>query len=113
MTRDYYATAVRSYLEQCFQIGTAPRVDELAGRLRVHPSVLSRQFRLATGQSLSSVMKESQIAEAKRLLQSTELPLREVALRAGFGTPNTLFRVFRTRVGLTPAEYRKAIANRA
>jgi AraC-like DNA-binding protein len=107
MTRDY-ADAVRSYLEQCFQIGTAPRVDELAQRLRVHPSVLSRKFRLATGRSLSSVLKDSQIAEAKRLLRSTELPLREVALRAGFGTPNTLFRVFRTRVGVTPAEYRSA-----
>jgi AraC-like DNA-binding protein len=95
------------YVRQCFRVGTAPRVDELARALRLHPSVLSRTFRAETGQRLSAVLKARQLDEAKFLLASTEMTLAEIAQRAGFGTINTLFRLFRTRVGRTPEQYRR------
>jgi AraC-like DNA-binding protein len=101
-------TAAKSYLDECFRVGTAPRVDELARRLELHPSVLSRTFHSATGRRLSSVLKAAQIVEAKRLLATTTLPMGDVARRAGFGTPNTLFRQFRQHVGVTPDRYRRA-----
>jgi AraC-like DNA-binding protein len=103
--RDYVA-AVDAYILECFQRQTSPRVDELAFRLTIHPSVLSRNFRAKTGRLLSAVLKERQLEEARRLLIGTTLPMHDVARRAGFGTPNTMFRLFR-RLGITPQEYRR------
>ena len=98
--------AVEAYVAGCFVRRTSPRVDELAQRLEIHPSVLSRTFRAETGRRLSTVMKEYQIAEAQRLLITTHLTVRNIALRAGFGTVNTLYRLFRAYVGITPERYR-------
>jgi AraC-like DNA-binding protein len=100
--------AVDSYVIGCFATGTAPRVDELARQLGMHPDALSRSYKSATGCHLSVVLKDAQIEEAKRLLRGTYLTLAEVARRAGFGTPNTLFRTFRVRVGMTPDQYRRS-----
>jgi len=110
LTPDLVA-AVDRYLLHCFERCTAPRVDELAQRLGTHPSALSRRFKSATGRRLSAVLKERQVEEAKRLLGSTNLNTRAIASRAGFGTVNTLFRLFRTHVGHTPEEYRLSCAS--
>jgi len=106
MSRDF-ADAVRSYLARCFAARTAPRVDELARLLGMHPAALSRSYRTSTGHHLSAVLKDGQIEEAKRLLLNTDLPLHDIAVRAGFGTPNTLFRTFRLRLGTTPDRFRR------
>lgn len=102
-----FASAVELYVAECFARCTPPRVDELARTLHTHPSVLSRTFSAQTGRHLSAVLKEHQVEEAKRLLRGTDCDLRNIARRAGFGTTNTLFRIFRTRVGLTPDCYRR------
>ena len=104
--------AVEQYLVRCFAAGIPPRVDELARELALHPSALSRDFKLSTGSGLSLVLKNAQVEEAKRLLSSTRLGIHEIARRAGFGTPNTPFRIFRARVGMTPDHYRRT-ASRA
>lgn len=109
MERDL-TRAIEQYLVRCFAAGAAPRVDELAEELGMHPSALSRGFRSSTGLRLSGVLKNAQIEEAKRLLADTRLGMHEIARRAGFGTPNTLFRIFRTRVGLTPDLYRRRVS---
>jgi len=101
-------SAVDLYLSYCFDTFSSPRVDELAQRLRTHPSALSRQFKRETGRRLSAVLKERQVEEAKRLLISTDLNLCAIAQRAGFGTVNTLFRLFRLHVGSPPESFRKA-----
>lgn len=106
MARDY-EDAVRSYLLTCFAARTAPRVDELARVLGMHPAALSRGYKSSTGRNLAVVLKNAQIEEAKRLLLHTNLPIHEIALQAGFGTPNTLFRAFRARLGMTPDRYRR------
>lgn len=95
-----------SYARECFGARTAPRVDELAQRLGMHPSYLSRRFKASTGQLLSSVLKGYQIEEALRLLAQTAYGMDEIASRAGFGTRNTFFRFFKRAIGTTPQRYR-------
>jgi AraC-like DNA-binding protein len=43
-----------------------------------------------------------------RLLSDTDLSILAVAHRAGFGHQEYLGRVFKSRLGVTPAEYRRA-----
>ena len=47
-------------------------------------------------------------AEAKQLLEQTDLPMPEVAGAAGFGSPEYLAQVFRAELNCTPLRYRKA-----
>ena len=94
-------------MHDCFAGGTSLRVDEVAQQLHLHPSYLSRRFKAVTGMRLGAYLKERQIAEAQRLLVTTDLDMEMIARHAGLGTANTLFRVFRTRVGMTPLQYRQ------
>lgn len=109
MVRDL-ASWIESYVLQCFARCTPPRVDELARLLNMHPSLLSRTFAADTGLHLSSVIKKRQVEEAKHLLRTTSWNTRMIANRAGFGTINTLFRLFRKYVGMTPQEYPRRYA---
>ena len=102
-----FQRAIEDYLHRCFEESAAVRVDELAQAMKLHPSTVTRAYRALTGYHLSVVLKERQVAEAQRLLVETSLSTSEIAKRAGFGTPNTLFRVFRTRVGVSPERFRR------
>jgi AraC family transcriptional regulator len=43
----------------------------------------------------------------KRLIASSDAPLEELALQAGFGTAKHVYRTFKRLTGQTPAEYRE------
>jgi transcriptional regulator GlxA family with amidase domain len=46
------------------------------------------------------------IEVARRLLETTSLPVEEIAGTAGFGTAETMRRAFVRRIGASPSEYR-------
>jgi transcriptional regulator GlxA family with amidase domain len=52
----------------------------------------------------------SRLEQARRLLEATSLPLKDVTSRTGFGDQSTLWRVFTSSLGVTPAEYRERFA---
>ncbi len=41
-----------------------------------------------------------------RLLESTDLPMKTVAFRSGFGSTRHMRQMFDKRLGLTPVQYR-------
>lgn len=59
-------------------------VEALAARLGVGPRHLSRLFRKHVGAAPSQVAATLRLQRAKRLLDETALPMREIAARAGF-----------------------------
>jgi transcriptional regulator GlxA family with amidase domain len=44
---------------------------------------------------------------ACRLLETTSGAIEQIARRCGFGTPETMNRAFRRRLGTTPGEHRR------
>ena len=66
-----------------------------------------RRFRAATGYAPMDYVQTLRIEEAKHLLETTALPVEEVAVEVGYEDPNFLRRLFRRRVGITPAKYRQ------
>ena len=70
-------------------------------------------FREQFGIGISSHIKNLRIAEAKRLLEATELTVREIADRIGFADSNALIRSFKANEGVTPGEYRATLQNQA
>ena len=55
----------------------------------------------------SQYINDLRIAEAQRLLRQESIPILEVALQCSFSSKTSFNRAFRTKLGLTPTEWRK------
>ena len=98
------ATAVRFISEHaCERIQIGDVVDQVG----VSRSTLKNRFKAATGHSLHAEIQRVQLERAKQLIAGTDLPLKQIALQAGFQYVQYLTRLFRNRVGQTPAKFRR------
>ncbi len=82
-------------------------LNEVAELFHYEPSYLGKQIKAATGKNYTDIIRELRIAEAKRLLRSTELSVDEVAEQVGYTGRVHFFRSFRAAEGMTPGQYRK------
>lgn len=87
---------------------TPPHVNELAVRLGVSPSQLSRKFAREVGLPASTYLKGRRVACAQRLLTDQSLTVEEIARRCGFGTATTFHRWFARATGMTPGDFRRS-----
>lgn len=90
------------------RLGTALSVDDLAARLSVSPRTLARRFDDRLGTSPGAWLLSRRVAEARTLLEETDLPVDAIAARVGLASAVNLRRRFRTQVGTTPGAYRRA-----
>jgi len=86
--------------------GPAPSVAMLARMIGITPRHLLRKFRDSTGSTVVQYIANARYARACELLRSTELPLKQVAYKAGFAAASSFATAFRTETGLSPSEYR-------
>ena len=80
----------------------------MAAQFYLSPYYLSRLFRRVTGQSIVDFINVRRIEAARRLLESTDLGINDVAEETGFSTTAHFRRVFHEQVGVSPMQYRKA-----
>jgi transcriptional regulator GlxA family with amidase domain len=85
-------------------------VERLAAEVGMSPRTLSRWCREHLGESPAELVRRLRLAEARRLLEETALPLKDVTARTGLGDQSTLWRAFVHDLGVTPAEYRQRFA---
>jgi len=85
-------------------------VERLARGLGMSPRTLSRFCRQHLHESPAELVRRCRLDEARRLLEETALPLKDIATRTGLGDPSTLWRVFNQTLGVTPAAYRERFA---
>jgi transcriptional regulator GlxA family with amidase domain len=81
-------------------------VPALADRCFMSPRNFARVFAREVGTTPASYVESLRLERARMLLETTELQLDEVARRCGFGTVETLRRVFARRLGASPSHYR-------
>jgi transcriptional regulator GlxA family with amidase domain len=82
------------------------RVERLASLVAMSPRHFARVFRAEVGCPPAVYVERARIEVARRLLETTGLPVDGVARAAGFGTVETMRRAFARRVGASPSEYR-------
>jgi AraC family transcriptional regulator of adaptative response / DNA-3-methyladenine glycosylase II len=82
-------------------------VDDLADRLGVGGRHLRRLFDRHLGASPVAIAQSRRIHFARKLLDETDLPMREVAYAAGFQSIKRFNTVIRSTFGRTPTELRK------
>ena len=81
-------------------------VDDLAARAAMSRRTFTRQFRARTGTSAVQWLTDQRTLLARRLLETTDLPVEAVAHRSGFGSAVSLRTHFQRTLGTSPREYR-------
>lgn len=81
--------------------------EALAERLGIGTRHLTRLFRRHVGASPLQTAKTLRIQRAKRLLNDTDLPITEIAYRAGFNSVRRFNAAFRDLYGRTPSTLRR------
>ncbi|WP_049561791.1 GlxA family transcriptional regulator [Nonomuraea sp. SBT364] len=82
-------------------------VAELAAHARTSPRTFARHFADYTGTTPAQWLLRARIARAQQLLESTTLPIDQVAARCGFGVTALLRRHFSRLIGTSPGRYRR------
>jgi len=101
--------AARLIIEEGALDGEASSVDRLAERLGVTGRHLRRLFVRHWGASPSAVARTARIQRAKRLLDTTTLPISEIALASGFGSLRRFNAVFADVYRRRPGEIRRSM----
>jgi len=84
------------------------RMAELAAHVHLSEGHLSRHFTRRMGMSPIEFMHRLRAEQACRLLQSTALPVANIAADVGYDEVAYFSRCFRKQVGRSPRQYRQA-----
>ena len=102
-----------AFLQELHQIIDTNMEDEQFGTQRLCRAIamsrtqLHRKLKALTNQSTASYIRSRRLQKAKNLLESTNLPIGEIALRVGFKDFSHFSRSFHKEFGAKPSETRK------
>lgn len=81
-------------------------VNAIASELNMSPHYLGDLLRNRTGMNTQQHIHAFLIERAKSMLVTTRLSVSEIAYRLGFEYPQHFNRLFKSKTGITPSEYR-------
>lgn len=84
-----------------------PTVQLLSEKLNISPSYLSDMLRSLTGQNTQQHIHHKLIDKAKEKLSTTDLSVSEIAYQLGFEHPQSFSRLFKSKSGISPIEFRE------
>ena len=87
-------------------------LSEVSAIVHLSEKQLSRLFLKQEGESIFSFIQSIRLAEAKKLLESSDAPLRDIAEALGWSSEYNFIRFFKTAEGMPPGAYRKSLINR-
>jgi transcriptional regulator GlxA family with amidase domain len=82
-------------------------VTVMAEQVGMSTRTFARVFRQELGVTPAAYVEGVRVEAARRLLETTQRAVAEVARMCGFGTVETMHRVFKRTVRVTPGEYRR------
>ena len=68
---------------------------------------LSKLFKEEKGETYINFVSDRRLEKSCQLLESTELSIKEITSEVGYNDQNYYSRIFKTKYGLSPKEYRK------
>lgn len=77
-----------------------------ADKLNFTPKNLSDILKKETGNSAKQIIEEFVTLEAKSLLKQTSMSVKEIVYWLGYEDPSYFSKFFKSKVGITPLEYR-------
>lgn len=92
-------------------LGSSLQVDLVAQEIGMSARNFARVFRREVGMPPGEFVVAARTDAARRLLESTAMPLKQVASSAGFADVNAMRRAFAKTLGVTPQQYRLRFQN--
>ncbi|MDN4603239.1 AraC family transcriptional regulator [Paenibacillus sp. F6_3S_P_1C] len=96
---------VLHYLNQNYTENVS--LDDLSKILHLNKYYICHSFKETTGYTISNYVIRKRVAEAKKLLLSTDTPILSISETLGFNTPVYFSRAFKQYVGVSPQLFRK------
>ncbi|MFI0898460.1 GlxA family transcriptional regulator [Streptomyces sp. NPDC020983] len=81
-------------------------VPALAARALMSPRTFARRFKALTGTTPHAWIVMQRLERAERLLESTDMPIQEIARHVGYGSAAVFRAQFAQRRGVPPGTYR-------
>lgn len=88
-------------------------IDALASYAAMSRRTFTRHFQKATGMSVVQWVRSQRLFMAQRLLETTNIPIEQVASHTGFGSALSLRLVFTRELNTTPSQYRREFNGRS
>ena len=82
-------------------------VKDYAVKLNISPKYFSSICHSITGKSASALINEAIVNDAKQLLHTPGITVKQTAIRLGFANASHFGTFFRRHVGISPQQYRK------
>jgi AraC-like DNA-binding protein len=82
-------------------------VADVAAAAGLHPNYAMTQFRRVTQTTVVDYLRQRRLAEARRLLVTTDLAVERVSAESGFGSVSRFYTAFTTACGVPPATFRR------
>jgi transcriptional regulator GlxA family with amidase domain len=89
------------------RLDTPLTLTDLAEHAMTSVRTFTRRFREETGMSPNRWLVQQRVEQARRLLETTDLPVDRIAADSGFGTTASLRQHLHSAIGLSPLAYRR------
>ena len=87
-------------------------LKDVAAQHHVSPAYLSQAVKHATGETCTVLLQRRRMAQARKLLRETNLPVAEVAGAVGYTNAGHFYHLFHDETSMTPDEYRQVNSGR-
>jgi AraC-like DNA-binding protein len=96
---------VSLYIQYSYKTPITPK--SIAERFFINQSYLSRHFKANMGETLTDYINRTRLESSKLLIKNSDLPISVIALNVGYTDANYFIKLFKSRFGMTPSEYRR------
>lgn len=100
-----YINSFREYMQKHYMLDVQP--ENVAAEIGISYSYLRRLLSKELNTTFSVYLLTLRLTRTKELLRTTQLTHKEIAEQVGFGSEQTLYRVFRQNEGCSPKEWRR------
>ena len=95
----------KAYIDENYQKDIS--LDDVSRHVDISPYYFSKLFKQEDGRTFIEYLTGLRIREARRLLRSPGLSIKEIGIMCGYADPNYFSRIFKKYEGVTPSEFRE------
>ncbi len=99
--------SVKSFIDA--QVRENIKVQDIAERFDTNPKYMSHRFKEETGETVIAYIHQKKVEEAKRMMQTTDMSLAEIAAALSFNDQSHFSKIFKDYSKVTPKQYWRKI----
>ena len=103
--KNFYMTRAVEYIKENYNKNLS--VEHIANMLGIERSYLSRLFKTYKNKSTQNYIIDYRIRRAKKMFEEEDLNVSQVCSAVGYTNIYCFSRIFKSRVGMSPKEYRE------